>query len=359
MLFIDLKKQVQRYKKEIDQAIQQTLDQTDFIEGTQVQHLENALSIYTQSHAITCSSGTDALYLALKALNPKPGSEIITTPFSFAATVETIIRVGAKPVFVDIREDTFLMNEDLIEPYINENTIAILPVSLFGQPSNMKKINRLAQKFSLSVIEDAAQSFGSEHQDHKSCNLSHIGVTSFFPTKPLGCFGDGGAIFSQDKRILEQVRILKNHGQSSKFKHDTIGINSRLDSMQAGILSVKLKYLENEMAQRQEIASFYKDAISNTYKEQYVHSENRSAWAQYSLQTPNRNTALEKLKGNNIPFAIYYPMPLHQQKAYCKYLLPDQKLSVAEKVSQEIFQIPIHPFLSKEDQEAIVKALNS
>ena len=261
--FVDIKKQYNKMKSEIDSAVLSVMSKGQFIMGQDVFDLEYNLSNYTESeYSISCSSGTDALLLALMSLNIRPGDEIITTPFTFISTVEVILLLKAKPVFVDIREDTFNINEELIERAITKKTKAIIPVSLFGQTSDMDSINYIAKKYGLKVIEDAAQSFGAIYKKEKSCNISDIACTSFFPAKPLGCFGDGGAIFTNNQDLAEKMISLRNHGQISKYNYAYTGINGRMDTIQAAILNIKLKYFDKEIVLRNKVAKIYNNILS-------------------------------------------------------------------------------------------------
>ncbi len=262
--FINLQRQYQKYKIDIDAQIKEVIDSAGYIMGPKVSNLEDNLASFTGvSHAVACSSGTDALILSLMALGIRPGDEVITTPFTFIASAETIAFLGAVPVFVDIDEKTFNIDASKIEEKITCKTKAIMPVSLFGQVADMDAIGEIAKKYKLKVIEDAAQSFGAEYRGKKSCNLSEIACTSFFPAKPLGCFGDGGAIFTDDDELASKMRILLNHGQTKQYVHSNIGINGRLDAIQAGIIDVKLTHFSDEISKRQEIAKKYSNNLKN------------------------------------------------------------------------------------------------
>lgn len=355
--FIDLQGQYQKYKHEIDKEIHEVLDTSMYI-GGKVKTLEENLAKYVGcKHAIACSSGTDALLLALIALNIKEGDEVITTPFTFIATAEMIAFVGAKPVFVDIDKKTYNIDVSKIEEKITSKTKAIMPVSLFGQISDMDKINEIAKRHNLTVIEDAAQSFGAEQKGKKSCNLSNIACTSFFPAKPLGCYGDGGAIFTNDDELAKKIRILLNHGQTERYVHSHIGMNGRLDAIQASILNVKLKYYKEEITKRQEIAKKYSKNLKNVTTP-FVESENLSVWAQYCIRVKNRDEVIEKCKERGIPTAIYYPIPLHLQEVF-KYLnYKEGDFPITEKVSLDIMALPISAFLTDKEQNYIIEAMN-
>ncbi|BCD60631.1 MULTISPECIES: DegT/DnrJ/EryC1/StrS aminotransferase family protein [unclassified Nitratiruptor] len=356
--FIDLKTQYKQYQNEIDQAVLSVMASAQFIGGPEVSSLEKELAQYSGSaHAIGCSSGTDALLLALMAIDVKPGDEVITTPFTFIATAEVIAFLGAIPVFVDIDEKTYNIDPTKIEEKITSKTKAIIPVSLYGQPADMDEINKIAQRYGLIVIEDGAQSFGAEYKGKKSCNLSHIGCTSFFPSKPLGCYGDGGAVFTNDERIAKKIDILKNHGQTKRYEHELIGLNARLDAIQAAILRIKLKHFPQEIEDRITIATRYTKALQEYVVTPLVKADRTSVYAQYSIQVQNRDEVCKKLNEKGIPTAIHYPKPLHLQKAFSNlgYKLGD--FPVAEKVSQHIMSLPMSPFLQKEQQDYIIDSL--
>jgi len=359
--FIDLKSQYEMYKEEINTEVLGVLSSTQFIMGPQVAKLEENLANYTGAkYAYACSSGTDALLLALMAIDIQPDDEIITTPFTFIATAETIALLKAKPVFVDIDETTYNIDPKLIEAKITPRTKAIMPVALYGQCADMDEINAIAQKHNLVVIEDACQSFGAEYKGKKSCNLSHIGCTSFFPSKPLGCYGDGGAIFCSDDALAEKIKSLLNHGQGKRYEHKYIGINGRLDALQAAILNVKMNHFDAEVAKRIEIGERYstllKDADVITPK---VMSDRNSMYAQYSIRVKNRESMMQKLNDKGVPTAVHYPIPLHLQEAlsYLGYTKGDFPLS--EKVGTEIMSLPMSPFLTTEQQDFVVNAIKA
>ncbi len=357
--FINLKDQYQEYKQEIDSAIQKVLNSSRFIMGPEIFELEKNLSDYTGSqNVIACSSGTDALLLALMSIGIKPGDEIITSPFTFIATAEAISYLGATPVFVDIELDSYNINHLLIEEKITSKTKAIMPVSLFGQVSDMDYINKIAEEYNLIVIEDAAQSFGATYKNKKSCNLSTLACTSFFPAKPLGCYGDGGAVFTNNSEISEKIRMLIAHGSKKKYIHEVVGINGRMDTIQAAILNVKLKYFPKEIEKRHFIANKYKELIlNNELILPTIKKDRSSVFAQFTIRTKNRSKFLEKLTSFDIPTAIYYPIPLHLQKCYeiLGYKIGD--FPISEKVAKEVFSIPMSPFLNSEDQNFIANSL--
>lgn len=352
--FANLNRQYLRYKDEIDKAIHNVIDSSSFIMGEDVHALEAELQAYTGSkHAITCSSGTDALLLAMMALDIKPGDEIITTPFTFIATAETIAFLGAIPVFVDIEAQTYNIDATKIEDKITSKTKAIMPVSLYGQPSDMDVINDIAARYGLKVIEDAAQSFGAEYKGKKSCNLSDIGCTSFFPAKPLGCFGDGGAVFTNDDTLAEKIRSLRIHGQTSRYHHKYIGMGGRMDTMQAAVLRVKLRHYGDDLKKREEVAKSYAEKI----KGPDVKADRTSVWAQFSIRVKNRDEMQIRLREKGIPTAVHYPKPLHLQECF-KYLGYTQgAFPLAEKISNEILSLPMNPDISSDELMYIVKHL--
>ena len=357
--FINLKEQYQEYKQEIDSAIQKVLNSSRFIMGPEIFELEKNLSDYTGSqNVIACSSGTDALLLALMSIGIKPGDEIITSPFTFIATAEAISYLGATPVFVDIELDTYNINHLLIEEKITSKTKAIMPVSLFGQVSDMDYINKIAEEYNLIVIEDAAQSFGATYKNKKSCNLSTLACTSFFPAKPLGCYGDGGAVFTNSSDISEKIRMLIAHGSKKKYVHEVVGINGRMDTIQAAILNVKLKYFPKEIEKRHFIANKYKELIfNNELILPTIKKDRSSVFAQFTIRTKNRSKFLEKLTSFNIPTAIYYPIPLHLQKCYVRLGYKTGDFPISEKAAKEVFSIPMSPFLNFKDQNFIANSL--
>lgn len=356
--FINLQKQYQKYKTEINKEIAGVLNSSNYIMGPKVDELEKKLSEFVGiKHSILCSSGTDALLLALMAIDIRPGDEVITSPFTFIATAEVIAFLGAIPIFVDIDEKTYNINANLIEGKITPKTKAIIPVSLFGQMSDMSKINEIAKKKNLIVIEDAAQSFGAKNNGRISCNASSIGTTSFFPAKPLGCYGDGGAIFTNDDKLADRIRIILNHGQTQKYVHSEIGINGRFDAIQAAVLNVKLKYYNDEIQKRQTIAEYYNKRLRNVIIP-FIEKNNLSVWAQYCIRVNNRDEMLKKCSENNIPTGIYYPIPLHMQEVF-KYLsYKEGDFPITEKVSKDIMALPISAFLTQEEQDYIIEVIN-
>lgn len=345
--FANLKKQYFMYQSEIEEEMDKVLNNSDYIMGSAVSDLEVNLQNFTGvKYAITCSSGTDALLLVMMALDIKPDDEIITTPFTFIATAETIAFLGAKPVFVDIDEKTYNIDPTKIEEKITEKTKAIMSVSLYGQPSDMDAIQSIADKHNLKVIIDGAQSFGSTYKGKTDSNLGDISTTSFFPAKPLGCFGDGGVVFVNDEALAIKMKQLRVHGQDKRYHHKYIGMGGRLDTLQAAVLNVKLKYYKKDLALRQEVASKYSEALKD--KElilPFVDENATSAWAQYSVRIKNRDEVQSKLKESGIPTAVHYPLPLHLQECF-KYLgYKEGDFPIAELVSGEIMSLPMNPYL--------------
>ncbi len=321
--------------------------------------LEKGLADFCDSkYCITCCSCTIGLLLSLMAIDLQPGDEVITSPFSFIAAAEMIALLGAKPVFVDITEDTYNLDVSKIEEKITSATRAIMPVSIFGQPADMDEINTLALKYDLMVIEDAAQSFGALYKEKKSCNLSHIGCTSFYPSKPLGGFGDGGAIFTSDEKLASKLRRLMNHGQTDgTYSHQLIGLNGRMDAMQAAVLNVKLKYYSREIEKRQQVANIYTELLkdSKTIIPPKINSDRTSVFAQYGIRVKNREAILEMMRKKALPYAIHYPRPIYQQQAF-KYL--EERAAnypLAEQVCQEILCLPMWSGVDKTEQKKLVE----
>ena len=356
--FINLQAQYQKYKKEIDFEIHDVLNNSSYIMGSKVFELENNLSKFLGiKHSITCSSGTDALLLSLMALDIKPGDEVITTPFTFISTAETISLLGAIPIFVDIDEKTYNIDCYKIEEKITSKTKVIMPVTLFGHVSNMDYINELATKYNLKVIEDAAQSFGAKYKDRYSCTLSDIACTSFFPAKPLGCYGDGGAVFTNDDKLAEKIRIILNHGQIKKYVHKYIGINARLDTIQAAVLNVKLRYYNQEIEKRQKIVKIYNEKLENVIIP-FVEEYNLSVWAQYCIRVSNRDNIFTLCKEKGIPIGVYYPIPLHLQEVFKGLGYKEGAFPISEKVSKDIIALPMSAFLDIVEQQYVIDALN-
>lgn len=327
MPFIDLKAQYQALKPDIDARIQAVLDHGQYIMGPEVFELEARLAEYTGAkYCITVASGTEALLISLMAIDLQPGDEVITTPFTFAATAESIVRAGGRPVFVDIEADTCNIDATLIEAAITPKTRAIMPVSLYGQPCDMDEINEIASRHNLVVIEDAAQSFGATYKGRKSCNLSTIGCTSFFPSKPLGCYGDGGAIFTSDERIAEACRQIRVHGQSARYVHSRIGVGGRMDTIQCAVVLAKITVFDQELAHRQEICSLFSNSTKVSgidWRPVTQRTDRTSAWAQATVLTSQRDLLAPTLRARGVPTAIHYAKSLVSQHAYAGYCCAD------------------------------------
>ena len=356
--FANLQLQYQKYKIDIDKKIQSILNKSNYILGEEVQELEQNLERFSGVKcAISCSSGTDALLLAMMAIDIQPGDEVITTPFTWVSTSETIALLKAKPVFVDIEPDTFNIDANLIENAITKNTKAIMPVSLFGQPADMDHIQTIANKYNLKVIIDGAQSFGATYKNKKDSNLGDISITSFFPTKPLGCYGDGGAIFTNNYDYSEKIKMLRVHGQYKKNFHKYIGIGGRMDTIQAAILLAKLPYLENELKDRQKFADYYTKGLSNILQTPVIKSNRTSVWAQYTVRTKNRDHIQKELKKKIIPTAVFYPASLHLQECfrYLNYSFGDYPIS--EKTSSEVISLPMNAFLTYHQIDYIISSI--
>jgi UDP-2-acetamido-2-deoxy-ribo-hexuluronate aminotransferase len=347
------------HKDEYNNSINEVLNKGNFINGQQVKDIESKLCEYVDSTNCICvGNGTDALQIALMAVDIEHGDEVITVPYTWISTAEVITLLGAKPVFIDINKDTFCMDESLIEDAITKKTKAIMPVSLYGSMPNYDKINEIANKYGIPVIEDAAQSFGSTVNDKKSCNLTTIGCTSFFPTKPLGCYGDGGAIFTNDKELADKIRSIKNHGALKRFHHNYIGVNSRLDTIQAAVLNIKLKYFDTSLINRQHVAKTYCDKLCHLkdIKLPKIQKNSTSAWAQFTITLPNninRDEMVKQLKENGINVAIFYPMVLHQQECF-KYLnCDDSSFPVSIYISEHVINLPCYGELTNDEIDTI------
>lgn len=358
MDFIDLKTQYKILKQQIDSRIQQVLDHGQYIMGPEVKELESRLQDYTgNNHCITVSSGTEALLIALMALGIKLGDEIITTPFSFIATAEVIVLLGATPVWVDVEPDTCNIDASKIEAAITDKTRAIIPVSLYGQPADMDEINAIATRHRLAVIEDAAQSFGAEYKGKRSCNLSTIGCTSFFPSKPLGCYGDGGAVFTNDDALAQAIREIRVHGQSKRYYHSRIGVGGRMDTLQCAIVLAKLERFNWEIKQRINIGQRYGTLLEQSgIPRVSVRSDRTSVFAQYSVFVDNRDNIQADLQQAGIPTAVHYPVPIHLQPAY-RHIPCRSSLNNTISVSERVMSLPMHPDLDEATQQRIVQAL--
>lgn len=356
--FANLQHQYQLYKADIDANIQAVLNKSNYIMGEEVQQLEAELQNLTNTrHAITCSNGTDALLLAMMAMDIQPGDEIITTPFTFIATAETIALMHATPVFVDIDPVTFNIDPSKIEAVITDKTKAIMPVSLYGQPADMDEINAIAKKHNLKVIIDGAQCFGSTYKGQASSNCADIYTTSFFPAKPLGCYGDGGAVFTNNDEHAEKMKMMRVHGQNKRYHHKYIGMGGRLDTIQAAILLAKLPHYAKEIEGRNRVAQAYTEQFGNIAKTPQLKSDRTSVWAQYTVRVQDRDQVQEKLKENGIPTAVHYPMPLHMQECFQYLGIKQGAFPIAEQVAKEVMSLPMNPFLTDEEIAYIVNTV--
>jgi dTDP-4-amino-4,6-dideoxygalactose transaminase len=366
---VDLRSQYEKIKEEVDAAMQEVIDQTAFINGPQVRLFADELKQYLNcKYVIPCGNGTDALQIAMMALDFKPGDEVIVPAFTYIAAVEVIALLGLKPVFVDVDPNTFQIDTAKIESVISDKTVAIVPVHLFGQCSDMESILKIAKKHRLKVIEDAAQSIGSVYtfsdgNQAFSGTMGEIGTTSFFPSKNLGCFGDGGALFTNDHDLAEKMRMISTHGQKKKYHHHSLGVNSRLDTIQAAMLRVKLRYLEQYQNARNEVASAYDLAFEN---HPYISIPKRDSnsthvYHQYTVKLDgvNRENFSKHLASFGIPTMVYYPVPVHLQVAYQNYGYQEGDFPVAEKLSQEVISLPIHTEMDPGQLELIINSINS
>jgi UDP-2-acetamido-2-deoxy-ribo-hexuluronate aminotransferase len=360
MDFIDLKAQYRVLEASIQRRTRKVMESAQFIMGPEIEELESALASRVGSaHCISCASGTDALMLAMMALHVGSGDEVITSPFTFIATGEMIAMLGAKPVFIDIDPRTYNLDPKLIAAAITPRTRAIMPVALYGQCAEMDEINAIAQAHGLPVIEDAAQSFGATYRERPSCNLSIIGCTSFFPSKPLGCYGDGGACFTNDDDLACALRQIRNHGQDRRYHHLRLGFNGRLDTLQAAVLLAKLEVFDRELKARDAIAKQYSRALEHAAQVPYVESYNFSAWAQYTIEVPHRSQIQQSLSAQGIPTAVHYPMPIHMQPVFASLNRPRGTFPISESASERVLSLPMHPYMSDADIKTVTSALLS
>jgi len=353
--FIDLKRQYNKYKTDIDREISEVLESAQFILGNKVSELEKQLAAYVGVRfGIGVSSGTDAILLALMAYGVKSGDEVICPPFTFIATAEVIALLGARPVFVDIDEKTCNIDPSLIEERITERTRGIIPVGLYGQVADMDAIYSIAQRRGLFVIDDGCQSFGATYKGRRSCGLPDVGVTSFFPSKPLGGYGDGGMVFTDNEEIAKVIYSLHVHGEEKRYQHKYIGINGRLDAMQAAILLAKFKYLEDEIKLRQQKGAYYTDGLKDVVVTPYIEPHNTSVYAQYSIMAEKRDELSKYLNDNGVPTAIHYPVPLHLQEAFRYLDYREGDFPVSEKTSKGILSLPMSPFITQDEQDYVI-----
>lgn len=351
---VDLAAQQARLRSEINAGIARVLEHGKYILGPEVEELEDKMAAYTgAAHCITCANGTDALQIALMAVGVGRGDEVITPAFSYIATAEATVLLGAKPVYVDIDPVTYNIDPGCIVAAITPRTKAIIPVSLYGQPADFDAINSIARAHDLPVIEDGAQSFGASYKGRKSCNLSTIGCTSFFPSKPLGCYGDGGAVFTSDPELGKAIRQIARHGQEKRYYHGRVGINSRLDTLQAAILLPKLAILDDEIAARQAVADRY-TAVLSRFSPPQIAPQSTSAWAQYTIRVAERNTVQTALQAAGVPTAVHYPVPLNRQPAVAA---PDAVVPHSDTAAEEVMSLPMHPYIKLETQDWIIAAV--
>jgi UDP-2-acetamido-2-deoxy-ribo-hexuluronate aminotransferase len=357
--FIDLKRQYREYQAEIDARIQRMIASGRFIMGPEIAELEDVLARYVGvRHCLTVASGTDSLEIILRALGIGPGAEVITVPFTWISTAEVIPLVGAKPVFVDICAADFNIDVDQIESAITPRTKAIMPVSLFGQMPDYDRINAIAARHGIPVIEDGAQSFGATRNGRRSCGVTPVSSTSFFPAKPLGCYGDGGAIFTSDDALADKMRAIRTHG-GHRHHHPILGMNGRFDTLQAAVLLAKWPHFAWEVERRGAIGARYTELLRGTVGVPEVMPGNTHVYAQYTIRTPDREALGEKLKAASIPTAVYYPKCLHEQPVFAPLGYPRGAFAVAEQASREVISLPMHPFLTDEEQDRIVAAIQS
>ena len=360
MEFIDLKEQYRLYKEQIDQRIAAVLKHGHFIMGPEIGELEKALAAYVGvKHCLTVSSGTASLEITLRALGIGPGDEVVTVPFTWISTAEVIGLVGARPVFVDIDPATYNINLELIESAITPRTKALMPVSLFGQMPDFEAINAIAARHALPVIEDAAQSFGAAQRGRRSCGLSTIGSTSFFPAKPLGCYGDGGALFTDDDVLSEKMRAIRTHGALERHYHTILGTNGRFDTLQAAVLLAKLPHFESEVQMRARVGARYSSLLPSDCFPPEVHADNTHVYAQYTIRVADRDLLAARLKASGIPTAVYYPKCLHEQPLFSNLGYKWGDFPESERASREVISLPMHPFLTESIQDRIIDAVTA
>ena len=335
------------------------LEHGKYIMGPEVKELEEKLAAYVGvKHCISVANGTDALMIAMMAIGIEPGDEVITTPFTFIATAETAAFLGAKPVFVDIDEKTYNLDPEKLEAAITAKTKAIVPVSLYGQCADFEAINAIAAKYNIPVIEDGAQSFGATYKGRRSCGLSTIGCTSFFPTKPLGCYGDGGACFTNDDSLAEKMRQYRVHGQDRRYHHPRVGVNARLDTLQAAVLLAKLEIFDEEVQKRAEIGERYSEKLRTANLiTPYIAPGNTSVYAQYTVQVENRAALQGKLKEKGIPTAVHYPIPLNLQPVFAGLNQPEGSCPISEKIAKKVMSLPMSAWLTDADMNKVINTL--
>lgn len=358
--FIDLKAQQRKLLPELERRMKAVLQHGRYIMGPEIGELEGTLAAYVGvKHCIAVASGTDALLISLMALGIGPGDEVITTPFTFIATAETIALLGAKPIFVDIDPKTYNIDPNLVASAVTPRTKAILPVSLYGQCADLDAINAIAEQYGIPVVEDACQSFGATYKGRKSCALSTIGCTSFFPSKPLGCYGDGGACFTDSDEMAVTIRRIRVHGQDRRYHHSILGLNGRMDTLQAAVLLAKLDVFADEVKARARVAARYDELLRGVVEVPHIESDNTSVYAQYTVQVDHREAAEEALHVEGIPTAVHYPVPLHLQPVFAGLNLPEGSFPVSERAANRVLSLPMHPYLADEEQKRIASALEA
>ena len=358
MEFIDLKTQYSVLKASIDERIQSVLEHGKFIVGPEVSELELKLAARTGSrHCIACASGTDALLIAFMALGISAGDDVVTSPFTFISTAETIALLGARPVFVDIDPRTYNLDPRALEDAVTSRTRAIVPVSLYGQCADMDSINAIANTYGIPVVEDGAQSFGATYKGRQSCNLSTIGCTSFFPSKPLGCYGDGGACFTNSDDLAARMRQIRVHGQDRRYHHPLIGINGRLDTLQAAVLLAKLEVFDEEVEARARVGAAYTGVLATAVHTPLVEPHNTSVYAQYTIEVDDRDAFQQSLEASGIPTAVHYPVPLHRQPAFEFLKQAEGSFPHAEAAAERVVSLPMHPYLRAEEQAQVADAV--
>ncbi len=358
MRFVDLHSQFAAYESEIREQMDAVLKTAQFILGPKGAELERRLAAYVGAkHAFGCSSGTDALLLSLMSYGVGPGDEIITSPFTFIATAEVISLLGATPVFADIDPVSYNIDPVKMEEAVTKNTRGIIPVSLYGQCADVEATLRIASEYSLFVIEDGCQSFGAERNGKRSCGFPHIGTTSFFPSKPLGCYGDGGMVFTSDDGVADRISGLRNHGQWERYRHRAIGINGRLDEIQAAVLLAKFSRFPSELDRRAAAGAYYSKALADVVAVPATAQGNTHVYAQYSIRTERRDDLAAHLSENGVPTAIHYPVPLHRQEAFARLGYGEDDFPVSSQVSREILSLPMSAFLSRQDQDEVIRQI--
>jgi UDP-2-acetamido-2-deoxy-ribo-hexuluronate aminotransferase len=356
MKFVDLQSQFAAYEADIRREMEEVLRSAQFILGPKGRRLEERLAAYVGArHAFGCSSGTDALLLALMAYGVGPGDEIVTTPFTFIATAEVISLLGAKPVFADIEPGTYNLDPEKVEEAVTKNTRGVIAVGLFGQCARMEALLRIAGEYGIFVVDDGAQSFGAERNGRRSCGWPHVGTTSFFPSKPLGCYGDGGMVFTSDDAVADRIRGLRNHGQWERYRHRVIGINARLDDLQAAVLLAKFDRFPEEAAARASLGRRYSERLGDVVEVPAVAPGNTHVFAQYTIRTRRRDELVAHLEENGIPTAVHYPVPLHLQEAFRELGYGEGDFSHAEAAAREVLSLPMSAFLSESDQDEVIR----